>query len=95
MAAEQPKLAPDQVVTDVRRRVGHFTQDPYFRLGNADSVHGVVFGELSNLGAVAIKPFGKNGLGRAKGEQRNLLRVAEAGFEALEPLTVAKGGLAR
>lgn len=94
MANRLVKPTPEQLVTDLRRHVGHFTEDPYFRLGNADSVHGVLFGNLANLGAVAVKPFGTNGLGRAKGEHDNLKRAAEAGFEALEPLAVAKGGLA-
>lgn len=92
MAAENPKLTPEQVVTDIRRRVGYFKENPNLRPGDADSKHGVLFGELSSLGPVAVKPFGD--FGRARGERDHLKRVAEAGFEALEPLAVAKGGLA-
>jgi hypothetical protein len=78
---------------DIQESVGPFVEDPNLRLGDADSGHGVLFGELEGYGSVAIKPFTQ--IGKARAEQNNLLQVRELGFEALEPAAVALSGLSK
>lgn len=93
MATPSDYPAPEAVVNDVRRAVGHFEPNPYLRLGEEDSAHGVMFGEISAYGEVAVKPF-YGGPGKARIEAGNLKAVAERGFDALDPLDVVGGGLA-
>jgi|GEM_PF-4053435 len=86
------RLLSEGYVNDIRASVGYFEPDPYLVLGESDSMHGVMFGVMPELGQVAIKPFQR--LGKAQAEEHNLRNVAERGFDALEPITVASGGLA-
>src|SRR5262249_23919129 len=80
------------VVEDIRRNVGYFTPDPHLRLGDADSAHGVLFGEMHGEGDVAVKPHASET--RAHAERLALEKVASMGFETLNPMRVATGGLA-
>lgn len=81
----------ENLVNDIRRSVGHFEPNPYLRLGETDSAHGVLFGDIPALGSVAVKPFTTRV--RAMDESWNLRAVAKKGFAALEPLNVATGAL--
>lgn len=80
------------VINDIRKYVGYFVEDPHLRLGDGDSAHCVLFGELKEYGQVAIKPF--VAVGRAHTERLNLGRVSERGFDALRPLQVSEGAVA-
>lgn len=86
------KVAAEDVVKDVQQHVGYFVPDPHLALGDTDSAHGVLFGELAGAGPVAVKPHQK--LGRAELERNNLEQVMRVGFDSLEPLQVAAGSLA-
>jgi len=85
-------VTAEQVVKDVSANISYFVPDPHLRLGDADSAHGVLFGQLAGYGEVAIKPHKL--LARAEEEGHKLERVAEMGFDAVTPIHVAEGGLA-
>lgn len=78
-------------MADIQTAVGLFEEDPYLKLGDADSGHGVIFGRLEGVGPVAVKPFTQ--VKKAEIESENLRRVQERGFVALEPAMVAVSGL--
>ncbi len=88
----RPKHEQEDIVKDIRHNVGHFVENPYLRLGDADSAHGVIFGELDSLGEVAVKPHSKPP--RPRAEFRNLERAAARGVDAVVPLQVADGQIA-
>ncbi len=86
------QLPAEKIVEDVNNSIGAFTSDKNKRLGNQDSAHGVIFGTMAEFGPVVVKPHAK--AQRAKREASALEAVSAKGFIALEPLLVAKGGLA-
>jgi len=79
------------VIKDISQSIGYFEEHPYRKLGDSDSGHGVVFGNLITYGDVAIKPY--TTLGRAEHEKEVLEYASNLGFEAIEPLDIAVGGL--
>jgi hypothetical protein len=79
-------------VNDIRQTLGYFEPNPYLRMGEMDSGHGVLFGRIADIGEVAVKPFSK--APRAHAEKSSLEKVESLGFDALEPLAVATGGIA-
>lgn len=92
MIIRNNKTSPQSIVHDIHHAIGKFTPDHWRQLGDADSAHGVLFGELDGIGRVAIKPHAREE--RAATELRNLERIRRAGFDALEPLGFATGSLA-
>lgn len=76
---------------DVRAAAGNFQVNPYLQLGDADSAHMVMFGQLEPYGDVAVKPFTKEG--KARRESKLIEDISARGFDTLEPLLVATGGL--
>ena len=93
MSASPTLPTQEQYVNDVRHHLGYFTPNPYMGAGNTDSAHQIMFGEIPELGEVAVKPFAK--VERALNEKRALDKVrALPDLEALEPLAVAEGALA-
>lgn len=91
LSPELPSPANGVVVNDIRHSIGHFVPNPYLRLGDADSAHEVIFGQLEPHGAVAVKPFTREG--RARRELTMITKIRERGFDTLEPLAVATGSL--
>lgn len=85
-------LGYESIADDVSQTVAPFVENPHLRLGDADSGHGVIFGELEGHGMVAVKPHPK--LQRAVQESHYLEVATERGLDAIEPVTVASGGLA-
>ncbi len=92
MISHQSTVQPEAIVNDIRQSAGHLIPDPHLRLGDADSAHGVIFGEMAGLGPVAVKPH--ENAGKAANEQANLERLAALGIDAVEPVRIAAGGLA-
>lgn len=83
----------EKIVNDIRHNIGYFQPDPNLRPGDADSSHYVLFGVMPEFGSVAVKPFTRRRQ-KATREKDALKAVASRGFDALEPLVVAEGGLA-
>lgn len=79
------------IVNDVRATVGNFQLNPHLQLGDADSAHQVMFGQIDPFGHVAVKPFTKEG--KARRESKLIEEISIRGFDTLEPLMVATGGL--
>lgn len=86
------KFSIQDIVDDIKPHVGDFVEVEGEALGNQDSAHNVRFGESSELGPIAVKPFGK--YQRAWREAWALDAVAQKGILAIEPLKVAQGALA-
>ncbi len=85
-----PETVHQRHIEDISRNVGYFVENPYQRLGDADSGHGVLFGSLSPYGAVAIKPH--ETIGRAKHEQEVMDYAKSQGLDSLETLDLATQG---
>ena len=76
---------------DISQHVGYFVENPYLRLGDADSGHGVIFGLLCPYGAVALKPH--ETIGRAKHEQEVMDYAKGQGLDSLDTLDLATQGI--
>ncbi len=77
---------------DVNKNIGYFKENIYRSLGNSDSGHGVMFGELEPHGQVAIKPFPS--ITRAMHEQEVLDWILfHSNQQAIEPIKVATTGV--
>jgi hypothetical protein len=87
LASSHP--TPEQISADIGQLYGSFELDPIGQLGVSDSAHGVIFGEIKGIGEVGVKPFTK--LGKAQRELSIYDRVAEMGFDTIEPLEAARG----
>ncbi len=85
-------ITTEQMVNDIRQHVGHFDPNGNRRMGDADSAHQVIFGWRPGYGDVVAKPFTK--YQRGLREMVSLETVALRGFDAIEPLQLARGGLA-
>jgi len=85
------RLSPHAITADLTTAVANFVPNPNLRLGDTDSTHGVIFGDLDGYGEVAVKPHQK--IQRAWREQKTLETAAERGIHAIKPLMVADGEL--
>lgn len=85
------RLSPHEVTTDVSCTVANFSPNLNLRLGDADSNHGVVFGNLDGYGDVAVKPHFKSQ--RAQRELETLGIAVDRGLDAVDPIMVAEGEL--
>ena len=85
------RVTAADVVQDLQRSTGYFEENSFLRLGDADSAHGVLFGNFHDKELVAVKPFRKQA--RAEREADNLHRIQRLGFTALEPKQVIVGDL--
>jgi len=81
--------SPEVISQDISNIYGGFEIDPLGQLGVSDSAHGVIFGEIPEVGDVAVKPFTK--IGKARHEQGNYLRISKRGFETIEPVDAVTG----
>ena len=85
------RLSPHVITADVTCTVANFTPNVYMQLGDTDSNHGVMFGNLDGYGDVAVKPHAK--VQRARREAETLEIAIERGVLAVEPIMVAEGDL--
>lgn len=86
-----PERVHQQYLDDIARNVGFFVENPYLKLGDSDSGHGVMFGKLSPYGEVSIKPH--ETFGRAQHEVEVINHAREKGLDTIDPLYIAAGGL--
>jgi tRNA A-37 threonylcarbamoyl transferase component Bud32 len=86
-----PRNVHQNHLVDIAHNVGYFEENHYLRLGDADSGHGVLFGNLHPYGAVAIKPH--ETVGRAMHEREVMVYAAEKGIDTLETLDIAAQGI--
>jgi hypothetical protein len=90
---EEPEGSHGDYVEDINKSIGYFRENPYRSLGNSDSGHGVLFGELGLYGQVAVKPFPT--LLRAKHEKEILNHILSyhPKLDAICPIEVSTNGV--
>ena len=81
-----------EYVKDINKNIGYFKENIYRTLGNSDSGHGVMFGDLEPHGQVAIKPFPL--ITRAFHEKEVLDEIISyPNLDAINPIKVATTGI--